>query len=167
MRYANIANTTTTRMLYKTSRKYHPQMHSQYGTENGLKHNAKELYHMRMVMRNAINVMKCHILDGTTNIAETAAQEWMVNRMDDLISRQTAIDALGERPMVWTSDDDYSLGERNQYDIDRLAVETVPSVDAVDVVRCKDCYHYDEESEKCILNNSEMKPMDYCSYGSK
>ena len=49
--------------------------------------------------------------------------------MDDLISRQTAIDALGERPMVWTSDDDYALGERNQYDIDRLAIETVPSAD--------------------------------------
>ena len=93
--------------------------------------------------------------------------EKAVSGMIDLISRQAALDALGERPMVWTSDDDYSLGERNQYDIDRLAVETVPSVDAVDVVRCKDCYHYDEESEKCILNNSEMKPMDYCSYGSK
>lgn len=39
--------------------------------------------------------------------------------------------------------------------------------DIVDVVRCKNCYHYDEESEKCILNNSEMKPMDYCSYGSE
>ena len=49
--------------------------------------------------------------------------------MDDLISRQTAIDALGERPMVWTSDDDYALGERSQYDADRLAVETVPSAE--------------------------------------
>ena len=60
--------------------------------------------------------------------------------MNDLISRRAAMDALGERPMVWTSDD-YSLGERNQYDIDRLAIETVPSVDAVKVVRCKDCKH--------------------------
>ena len=49
--------------------------------------------------------------------------------MADYIDRQAAIDALGERPMVWTSDDDYSLGERNQYDIDRLAIETVPSAD--------------------------------------
>lgn len=47
------------------------------------------------------------------------------------------------------------------------ALSALPSADAVEVVRCKDCYHYDEESEKCILNNSEMKPMDYCSYGSK
>lgn len=47
--------------------------------------------------------------------------------MSDLISRQAAIDALGERPMVWTDDDQYTLGERNQYDIDRLAIETLPS----------------------------------------
>ena len=47
--------------------------------------------------------------------------------MDDTISRAAALDALGERPTVWTDDDDYALGERNQYDMDRLAIETVPS----------------------------------------
>lgn len=53
--------------------------------------------------------------------------------MNDLISRQAAIDALGERPTVWTSSDEYALGERNQYDCDRLAIETVPPTDAVPV----------------------------------
>ena len=48
---------------------------------------------------------------------------------DDTISRQAAIDALGERPMVWSNDDEYALGERNQYDIDRLAIETVPAAE--------------------------------------
>lgn len=47
--------------------------------------------------------------------------------MNDMIDRQVAIDALGERPIVWSNDDEYALGERNQYDIDRLAIETVPS----------------------------------------
>ena len=47
--------------------------------------------------------------------------------MSDLIERQAAIDALGERPIVWTDDNQYALGERNQYDIDRLAIETLPS----------------------------------------
>ena len=28
---------------------------------------------------------------------------------------------------MWTDDDQYALGERNQYDIDRLAIETLPS----------------------------------------
>ena len=47
--------------------------------------------------------------------------------MSDLIDRQAALDALGERPVVWSDNDDYTLGERNQYDMDRLAIETVPS----------------------------------------
>lgn len=48
---------------------------------------------------------------------------------NDLISRKAAIEALGERPLVWTDDDQYTLGERNQYDIDRLAIETLPSAE--------------------------------------
>ena len=53
---------------------------------------------------------------------------------DDTISRRAALDALGERPMLWVDDDNYTLGARNQYDSNRLAIETVPSVDAVPVV---------------------------------
>ena len=49
----------------------------------------------------------------------------------DTVYRQDAIDALGERPMVWTDDDQYTLGERNQYDRDRLAIETLPSAEKV------------------------------------
>lgn len=50
--------------------------------------------------------------------------------MDDLISRQAAIDAMGERPLVWDEwADEYELGQRNQYDSDKLAVETVPSAE--------------------------------------
>ena len=41
--------------------------------------------------------------------------------------RMAAIEALGERPVVWSDNDDYTLGARNQYDMDRLALETVPS----------------------------------------
>ena len=46
----------------------------------------------------------------------------------DIISRQDAIDALGERPMVW-AESDYELGARNQYDADVLALETLPSAE--------------------------------------
>ena len=45
---------------------------------------------------------------------------------DDTISRKAAIDALGERPMVWV-ESDYEFGARNQYDADVLALKTVPS----------------------------------------
>lgn len=50
-----------------------------------------------------------------------------VPNKNDSISRQAALDALGERPMLWTDDNDYVLGARNQYDSDRLAIETLPS----------------------------------------
>lgn len=49
--------------------------------------------------------------------------------MNEYIERQAALDALGERPLAWTEDDYYSLGARNQYDGDRLAIETIPSAD--------------------------------------
>ena len=82
--------------------------------------------------------------------------------MADLIDRQTAIDALCNDLCGGNHDCRYYPNCDNL-----KPIQVLPSADAVEVVRCKDCYHYDEESEKCILNNSEMKPMDYCSYGSK
>ena len=42
-----------------------------------------------------------------------------------------------------------------------------PIVDAVEVVRCKDCVHYDGEG--CLLTYGEFEPnsMDFCSYGER
>ena len=57
--------------------------------------------------------------------------------MDNLISRQAALDALGERPMLWINNDEYTLGARNQYDMDRLAIETAPS--AQQWIPCSEC----------------------------
>lgn len=47
--------------------------------------------------------------------------------MDDLISKQAAIAALGERPLTWVGGD-YELGRQNQFDSDLLAIENVPSM---------------------------------------
>ena len=47
----------------------------------------------------------------------------------DLISRQAALDALGERPLVWDNwTDEYNLGLRSQYDADRNIIESAPAV---------------------------------------
>ena len=75
--------------------------------------------------------------------------------MDDLISRQDAIDALGERPMVWTDDDQYALGERNQYDRDRLAIGTLPSAQPE---RKKGQWIYNESDDmfECSVCGGEM-----------
>lgn len=46
--------------------------------------------------------------------------------MSDLISRQAAIEALGEEPEVWT-DSDAEIAERNQWRMDVAAIEALPS----------------------------------------
>ena len=90
---------------------------------------------------------------------------------DDLIRRQTAIEALGERPMVWGNGDDYSLGERNQYDMDKLAIETVPAADAVPVIRCKDCKHHGHKGGIPYCSKQDYgygwEDNDFCSKGDR
>lgn len=46
--------------------------------------------------------------------------------MDDLISRQAAIDALGEKPLAWTKGE-YELGLQNQWQSDVDALNDLPS----------------------------------------
>jgi len=88
-------------------------------------------------------------------------------RMDDMISRTAALDALGERPVVWSDNDDYTLGERNQYDMDRLAIETVPAVDAVKVARCKDCKWYGYYSCEMGGNDWMRDGNGFCDRGER
>ena len=44
----------------------------------------------------------------------------------DLISRQAAIDALGEKPLAWT-DSEYELALQQQWEADIDAIKAVPS----------------------------------------
>ena len=53
------------------------------------------------------------------------------------------------------------------------ALRAAPTVDAVEVVRCKDCKHYEIHRPK-VLENCErngylipMKPDDFCCYGER
>ena len=46
---------------------------------------------------------------------------------DDLISRQAAIDALGEQPPVWDDRNDYEIGRQNQWNEDVIALKALPS----------------------------------------
>ena len=57
--------------------------------------------------------------------------------------------------------------------VDAEDIDNVPTVDAVPVVRCKDCKHYEIHKPK-VLENCErngyiipMKPEDFCSYGER
>ncbi len=49
--------------------------------------------------------------------------------MNDLISRQMAINALGEEPEVWTNDDEYSKGMLAQWKYDKRAIESLSSLE--------------------------------------
>lgn len=46
---------------------------------------------------------------------------------NDLISRQEAIESLGEEPEVWSGKDEYEMGLNNQWHYDRNAIMTVPA----------------------------------------
>lgn len=88
--------------------------------------------------------------------------------MNDLISKQAAIAALGERPLTWVGGD-YELGRQNQFDSDLLAIENVPSVDAVEVVRCKDCEWYGKPgcAIRIVDDSDRPKETDFCSFGER
>jgi hypothetical protein len=45
-------------------------------------------------------------------------------------------------------------------------IENAPTVDAVEVVRCKDCEYYNGEYKYCV-NDIFAKPNGYCSYGKR
>lgn len=66
--------------------------------------------------------------------------------------------------------DDYSINGAHFARLKRH-IDAAPAVDAVKVVRCKDCKHYEIHKPK-VLENCErnghlipMKPDDFCSYG--
>ena len=46
---------------------------------------------------------------------------------NDLISRQQAIDALGEEPEVWEDDDEYGMGQRSEWCHIKKIIERLPS----------------------------------------
>ena len=48
--------------------------------------------------------------------------------MEELISRQAAIDALGEEPLISNNHDDYELGRKNQWEYDIEALKALPPV---------------------------------------
>ena len=77
--------------------------------------------------------------------------------MDDLISRQAAIDALGMAIDV----DDFrtATGLIHEAAVNKV-LDCIPAADVVPVVRCRDCKHWDNG------NLSFECPWDYGRYGS-
>lgn len=76
-------------------------------------------------------------------MARTNAREKMVNRMDDLISRQAIlkhIEKIRQGALMMDDIRRASIIMNGMYLCEEAAINQ-PSADAVEVVRCKDCKH--------------------------
>lgn len=84
-------------------------------------------------------------------------------KMDDLISRQAAID---EAYAVIVDDAVYDV-------VQVETLEGLPTADAVEVVRCKNCRYWQDNNngyphEECRWGHDETPDADdYCSYGER
>jgi hypothetical protein len=87
-----------------------------------------------------------------------------------LIDANALLEDFGEEPMVW-NDDEAEIQERNDWRMYRGKVENAPTVDAVEVVRCKDCKHLGFKGLCDGVCNRKMvgivNPDDFCSYGER
>lgn len=60
-----------------------------------------------------------------------------MSRMDDLISRQAAIDALGGEPIAYT---EYEQGLHDKWIYAKENIEALPSTQP-EIIRCRECKH--------------------------
>ena len=51
--------------------------------------------------------------------------------------------------------------------VDAKQIADAPTVDAVEVIRCKDCKYYDGKWLCKICGVPSRKPYDFCSYGER
>ena len=81
---------------------------------------------------------------------------------NDLISRSALKQYVNDRSTHWL----------NEWDTAGvfLAIERASAVDAVEVVRCKDCIHYEPcegGKDYCCWHRSAIVENDFCSYGER
>lgn len=89
--------------------------------------------------------------------------------MARLIDADALENELGE---VWGIPADWDGGMDEKCETAFTVIGNQPTVDAVEVVRCKDCRHkdfryYDKESVFCYMSAKYRHINDFCSYGAK
>ena len=93
--------------------------------------------------------------------------------MSDLISRDDLLEVIVKRKRPESGAD--CSKERYRYMqwlADYWAIKDAPTIDAVEVVRCKECKHWDnkDDAQRCSYAHNGLhwaKPDDYCSYGER
>ena len=87
--------------------------------------------------------------------------------------RITEVERAG---LIWClkklHDLDFTLGDYEHSIVGRAALFLEESVDAVEVVRCKDCKHYLEREQGCnhfgyYSHTPYVEEDDFCSYGER
>ena len=95
--------------------------------------------------------------------------------MDEYIKRSDAIMAITRANLPDKTPEGIPIanGKRSVTDCVRR-IKSIPAVDVVPVVRCKDCRHHDPEDHKCDSGMTERQgcpfPVHddyYCAYGEK
>ena len=74
--------------------------------------------------------------------------------MSDLYISEDAVNMTGERQGLWV-----------RYRAIEKAVSEIPTTDAVEVVRCKDCRHW--RTSYCVIHGDSWEETDYCSDGER
>ena len=75
--------------------------------------------------------------------------------MSDLISKAAVENLLGNTPLEWEL---------------LTKIEALTTIDAVPIVRCKDCYWWDADAEDCTHiypHHSGMSEDDFCSHSAR
>ena len=97
--------------------------------------------------------------------------------MNDLISRSALLKAFENNidTDVCQEDADYQYLWGFSWETVESAIQAAPAVDAVEVVRCKDCKHYGlgaclkiySDGAASVYAWQYRKPDDFCSYGER
>ena len=92
--------------------------------------------------------------------------------MSDLIRRADAIKAIEDRIEDKYNRNDYEFGRNQAFEVAIVELEDLPTIDAVEVVHCKDCSKRHGEIQNCkgellyyFCENGTHKPNWFCADG--
>ena len=95
--------------------------------------------------------------------------------MDDLISRKALKKAIAVARTNYNTCPEYNELFKYFSDLVGAMIDEMPAMDAVEVVRCKDCVNmgkrpplpkgYREDCGWCVMNGHAVLPEDFCSNG--
>lgn len=127
------------------------------------------------VARSAADTFSKRMRSGREISAPTAAQEWTVIAMR-LIDADALSDYLDDDPPYNRTGSDAEIQAEADWEQFRGIINVQPTVDAVPVVRCKDCRDYDMASGFCRRHSQYydsgmswdiFREDDFCSYGKR